>query len=155
KNRITNFRSYGIIAYESIYTDKSLFNTNIESNHIENIGRIDGQLTKKGMGIYLMKSKNSRIVNNTVINTLLGNDKSETLGSGAITLNGSINSLVSGNIIRKSNMYGITNAYAFNTPIIENTISDISKSAIYLINVNDLSIRNNNIYNSVETVFKG
>lgn len=154
-NTIRNCLSYGIIAYESDYTEKSLYRTTVESNIIENIGRVDGVKTKKGMGIYLMKSQNSRVANNQIRNTLLGNDKSETLGSGAITLNGALNCIVTGNIIDKSNMYGITNAYSFNSKISGNKISDINKSAIYLINVADVEISLNEIRNVQELVFKG
>ncbi len=154
-NTVRNCRAYGIIAYESDYTEKSLYRTTIRNNDIENIGRTDGKSTKKGMGIYLMKSQNSIIENNTVINTLLGNDRSETLGSGAITLNGALNSKVVGNTIERSQMYGITNAFSFNTDISNNIINGIQKSAVYFINVSDVRVNNNKIKSVNEIVFKG
>ncbi len=155
KNKIYNCLEYGIVAYESIYTDSSLSYTSIIGNHIENIAFTGYRKTKKGMGIYLMKSNYSLVKDNYLVNLLKDNDKSETLGSGAITLNGSFAANVSNNKIVNSFMYGITNALSFSSNIDNNSISDIKKSAIYLINVNNVNIKNNTIDKIDGVVFKG
>lgn len=154
-NKIANCLAYGIVAYESEYTDKSLFRTNIINNTVENIGEVGNKKTKKGMGIYLMKSQNSLVRNNKVINTLRNSDQSETLGAGGISLNGALNTIVEGNTIDNSFMYGIVNAYAFNSVIKNNTIKNTRKSAIYLINVNDLKIFENTIESANDVMIKG
>ncbi len=154
-NKVSNCLAYGIVAYESVYTDKSLFRTKIISNIVENIGEVDNKKTKKGMGIYLMKSQNSFVLNNKIINTLRNSDQSETLGAGGISLNGAINTIVKGNEIDNSFMYGIVNAYAFNSSIENNVIKNVRKSAIYLINVNDVKITENTIDSNNDVMIKG
>lgn len=154
-NKISNCLAYGIVAYESDYTDKSLFRTRIIGNTIENIGEVENKKTKKGMGIYLMKSQNSFVLNNKIYNALRNSDQSETLGAGSISLNGAINTIVQGNEIDKSFMYGIVNAYAFNSSIEHNVIRNIRKSAIYLINVNDIEISENIIDSNNDVMIKG
>ena len=111
--------------------------------------------TKKGMGIYLMKSQNSFVLNNKIYNVLRNSDQSETLGAGSISLNGAINTIVQGNEIDKSFMYGIVNAYAFNSSIEHNIIRNVRKSAIYLINVNDIEISDNTIDSNNDVMIKG
>ncbi|MDQ0067554.1 right-handed parallel beta-helix repeat-containing protein [Chryseobacterium lathyri] len=154
-NKIKGFRHYGIIAYESIYTDKSLSGTVITNNSVEDIGNWEGAKTYKGMGIYLMKSPNSRIISNKINNVLRSSDEKETLGPGAISVSLSPETIVSDNIIGNSYMYGIVSDYSFNSKFVNNQIKDIRKSGSYFINMNDVEISGNIFQNIGEVVIKG
>ena len=154
-NTIKNCLNYGVVCYESQATDVSLSNNKVLYNVIENIGEIGNRTTVKGMGIYLMKSHNSSIIGNKVCNTLRNSDKTETLGAGAISTSGSLNVTVSKNEIVGSNMYGYTNDYGFNSTFADNTIANVRKSAIYLINVSNIIVSNNKISSVGEVVLKG
>lgn len=154
-NVIQNVRNYGIVAYESVYTDKCLSEILIKNNTVKNVGEINPNKTVKGMGIYILKCSNSIVSNNKVFNTLINSDETETLSQGAIGISMSPNCLITDNVIEKSYMYGIFCDYSFNSKIINNQISNIRKSGIYLVNVNDVGISNNTFKDIQEVVFKG
>jgi len=154
-NYVANFTSYGIICYESQATDTSLTNNKILYNTVRNIGEIDNRETVKGMGIYMMKAIHSIVKGNKVYNTLRNSNQSETLGSGGITLSWAINSSVTDNIVDSSFMYGFVNACSFNTQYENNSVSNIRKSGMYFINVNDVTVESSTFKNIGEVVFKG
>ncbi|WP_349644563.1 right-handed parallel beta-helix repeat-containing protein [Chryseobacterium herbae] len=154
-NKISGFRHYGIIAYESVYTDKSLSGTVITNNTVENIGNWEGAKTYKGMGIYLMKSRNSKIIGNKIYNVLKSSDEKETLGPGAISVSLSPETIISDNVIENSYMYGIVSDYSFNSKFINNQIRDVRKSGAYFINMNDVDVMGNTFQNIGEVVIKG
>lgn len=154
-NTVKNFLSYGILSYESEYIDSTLMHTVIKNNYVQNIGAKNKKPTKKGMGIYLMKSFDCIVSGNKVINTLINSDQSETLPSGAIALNEAINCTVDSNYISNSAMYGFVNAYGFNSTFTRNNISNIKKSAIYLITTSNNKIENNNVSEIGDVIIKG
>ena len=154
-NNIKNCLNYGIVAYESIYTDLSLSGTQILNNFVENIGEIGNRTTKKGMGIYLLKSKDSKISGNTVKNAMKNSDRSETLGSGGISVIISPNTLVENNIVDGSAMYGIQSDYSFGSVFKNNKVSNTGRSGAYFINMNDVLIDGNTFRNCAAPVIKG
>ena len=154
-NIVKNCLNYGIVAYESVYTDVSLSGTQILNNFIENIGEIGSRKTVKGMGIYLLKSGDSKISGNTVKNTMRNSDRSETLGSAAISNSISPNTLVENNIVDGSGMYGIESDYSFGSIFSNNKISNTQKSGAYFINMNDVKIEKNIFINCEGPVIKG
>ncbi|PUB28532.1 parallel beta-helix repeat protein [Elizabethkingia sp. YR214] len=154
-NTISNLLAYGIIAYESKYVDNALNGTKITGNKISNIGEIGNNKTFKGMGIYLQKSHSSLVDSNIITNVLRNSDRSETLGQGAISLGASANVQATNNSISGSEMYGIVAAYADGSKIFNNKISNVRKSGIYLINLNNVIIQKNIFTNIQEVVFKG
>lgn len=154
-NKISNCLNYGIISYESVYTDISLTGSKILDNEIRNIGETGNRLTVKGMGIYLMKSMNSLVKGNKVYNTLRNSDKSESLPAGAISTSGSVNTTVENNIIDGSYMYGFVNDYSFNSNFNSNFVKNTRRSGAYFVNVNDVTVRDNHFENIGEVVFKG
>nr|WP_315026728.1 right-handed parallel beta-helix repeat-containing protein [uncultured Chryseobacterium sp.] len=154
-NKIKGLRHYGIIAYESVYTDKSLSGTVIMNNTVENIGNWPGAKTYKGMGIYLMKSPKSKIIGNKIYNVLKSSDEKETLGPGAISVSLSPETVVSDNIVDNSYMYGIVSDYSFNSKFTNNTVKNIRKSGAYFINMNDIEVLGNTFQNIGEVVIKG
>ncbi len=147
--------NYGIISYESVYTDVSLTGSKILDNEIRNIGETGNRLTVKGMGIYLMKSMNSLVKGNKVYNTLRNSDKSESLPAGAISTSGSVNTTVENNVIDGSYMYGFVNDYSFNSNFNSNFVKNTRRSGAYFVNVNDVTVKNNHFENIGEVVFKG
>ena len=154
-NTVRNCLNYGIVAYESVYTDVSLSGTQILNNFIENIGEIGSRKTVKGMGIYLLKSGDSKISGNTVKNTMRNSDRSETLGSAAISVSISPNAIVENNIVDGSGMYGIEADYSSGSIFRNNQISNSSRSAAYFINMNDVLVENNTFKNSEAPMIKG
>ncbi|RDI12179.1 right-handed parallel beta-helix repeat-containing protein [Flavobacterium sp. AG291] len=154
-NEISNCLSYGIVAYESAYTDVSLSGTIVKGNTIRNIGQVGEKTTVKGMGIYLMKSMDSKVSENKLYNTLRNSDKSETLGAGAIAISGAINAIVENNLIDGSGMYGFVNDYSFNFKFRNNTIKNTVKSGAYFINVSNGDIESNYFENIGAVVLRG
>lgn len=154
-NSIKNMRHYGIVSYESEDIDTTLNNTKILKNKIENIGENGSVKTVFGMGIYLMKSNNSLVKDNIIINTLKNSNETETLPAGSIAIHLSPSTIVDHNLIDASFMYGIVCSYSNNSTISYNKITDIRKSAIYLISENNIKIINNDISKVGEIVFKG
>lgn len=154
-NDVSNCRSYGILVYESIYNDTSLYGNKVWNNIVKNIGEINDQKTVKGMGIYFMKSYNSEVVGNKVYNTMNNSDETESLGPGAISLSLSQNSLIKDNFIDGSYMYGIVTDYSFGTKILNNTVQNIRKSGAYFINENDIVVSENIFRNIGQVVLKG
>ncbi|UEQ78727.1 right-handed parallel beta-helix repeat-containing protein [Chryseobacterium arthrosphaerae] len=154
-NKVSNCLNYGIISYESAYTDVSLTGTKILDNEIRNIGETGNRRTVKGMGIYLMKSMNSEVIGNKVYNTLRNSDQTESLGAGAIAISCAINAKVSNNLIDGSYMYGFVNDYSFNSNFSSNFVKNTRKSAVLFVNVNDVLVDKNHFENIGEVVFKG
>lgn len=154
-NKISGFRHYGIIAYESVYTDKSLSGTVITKNTVENIGNWEGAKTYKGMGIYLMKSRNSKIIGNKIYNVLKSSDEKETLGPGAISVSLSPNSIVEDNLVSGSYMYGITSDYSFDSKFNNNIIENTRKSGLYFMNMNNVEVSGNTLKNIGQVAIKG
>lgn len=154
-NKINNCRNYGIVVYESKDKDSTLSNNIVKLNTIHNIGEVSPKKTVKGMGIYLMKSYNSKVIGNKIYNTLINSDKSETLGAGAISISGSPNTIVDSNLIDGSYMYGIVSDYSFGSDFSNNTIKNIRRSGAYFINMSDITISNNKFENIGEVVLKG
>lgn len=154
-NQVYNCRSYGIISYESTYTDVSLHRTYIIDNTIKNIGEVGARKTVKGMGIYLQKSMNSIVKGNKIYNTLRNSDQTESLGAGSISISGSVNTIVDDNFIDGSFMYGFTNDYSFGSTFTNNTVENIRKSGAYFMNVNNVKVANNTFRSIGEVVFKG
>ena len=142
-NIISNFLSYGIVMYESDNDPFTLRGNNISYNKITNIGEINNNKTKKGMGIYLMKSHFTNISHNVLQNVLRNSDQSETLATGGIALNGTQGCKVMNNEIVSSNMYGIVTAYSFDTLLEKNKFGNTIKENLYFISNNDLKIYNN------------
>lgn len=154
-NTISNFLSYGVLFYETADDEFSLTNNSIIGNTITNIGEVGNKKTKKGMGIYLMKSHSTVIENNILDNVMRNSDKSETLASGAISINGGQNCTVVNNTILSSNMYGIVPAYAFNTIIESNKILQTARANLYFISCSDLVIQGNDFNSSSRDYIKG
>lgn len=154
-NKVSNCLNYGIISYESTYTDISLTDTKILDNEIRNIGEVGNKLTVKGMGIYLMKSMNSEVRGNKVYNTLRNSDQTESLGAGAIAVSCAINAKVDNNFIDGSYMYGFVNDYSFNSSFTSNFVKNTRRSGALFVNVNDVSVSRNHFENIGEVVFKG
>lgn len=154
-NTISNCRNYGIILYESIAKDSTLHDNIVRLNTIKNIGEVGLKKTVKGMGIYLMKSSKSTVVNNQIFNTLINSDKTETLGAGAISISGSPYTIVENNFIDGSGMYGIVSDYSFGSQFLNNTIQNTVKSGAYFINMNDVIISGNTFKKIGELVLKG
>ncbi len=154
-NNIQNLRNYGIISYESEFTDVNLSESIIDNNTIRNIGEVGRSKTPKGMGIYLMKSNNSLVSENKVYNTLRNSDQNETLSPGAISISASPNTIVRNNVVDGSFMYGITSDYSFNSKFINNIISNTRKSGAYFINMNNIIVKGNSFRNIGEVVLKG
>lgn len=154
-NTIENCLSYGILSYESQDDENTLTETTVSGNTVRNIGEIGNNKTVMGMGIYLMSSHNSKIIGNEIYNTLRNSNKTETLPAGAIALNSSTNTKIENNVVDNSNMYGYVNAYGFNSTFKNNTITNIEKSGVYLINVNDNIVADNTFKNIKEVVIKG
>lgn len=155
KNVIRNCLDYGIICYESTNTDTALLNSSVINNFVTNIGQIGNAQTVKGMGIYLMKSMNSVVYGNKVKNVLRNSDRSETLGAGAITISGAFNCKVENNEIDGSAMYGFVNNYSFNSTFVNNKVYRSDKSAVHLVNVSNVYIKNNLFKYINEVIFKG
>ncbi|WP_449437255.1 glycosyl hydrolase family 28-related protein [Pedobacter steynii] len=154
-NNIENCLRYGILAYASKDEPNVLSGTIISGNTIRNIGAVDGTKNNMGMGIYLMKSHNSSIKNNVVENTLINSDRTETLASGAISINNSIGCVVEDNDINGSGMYGIVNLYGFNCSIVNNRVKGIRKSGVFLKNANSVIISKNVFSDIGEVTIKG
>ncbi|WP_089755956.1 right-handed parallel beta-helix repeat-containing protein [Chryseobacterium soldanellicola] len=154
-NKISNCRNYGIILYESKDKDSTLSDNILRLNTIHNIGEVSPKKTVKGMGIYLMKSSKSKVIENKIYNTLINSDKSETLGAGAISVSVSPNTLVDGNLIDGSYMYGIVSDYSFGSDFTNNTVKNVRRSGAYFINMSDVTISNNRFENIGEVVLKG
>jgi len=153
-NNVKNCLRYGILAYNSIYTPITLKNTTINYNKVDNIGNRKSA-SPYGMGIYLMQSHYSTVKGNTVSNTLINTDNSETLPSGAIALNFSTYANVDSNVITDSHKYGISMALGFNSKITNNTIDKTIESGIYLINSNDVLVQKNTLRNIGKYNIKG
>ena len=122
---------------------------------MKNVGEVGTRTTVKGMGIYLMKSKNSRVFGNVVLNKLRNSDQTETLGSGAISISISTNTLVENNTIDGSYMYGLVSDYSFGSFFRNNTISNTRKSGAYFINMNNAEVSGNIFKNIGATAIKG
>lgn len=142
-NRISNCLRYGIVSYETSYEDSTLTETSIINNTISDIGAKDGTTNNMGMGIYIMKTHYAVIRGNRITNVLRNADKSETLGRGAIAINGAVGCMIENNVISKSGRYGIVCIYGFNTTIKGNKLSGITESGIYLRNTSGNNIENN------------
>ena len=155
RNKVFNCLNYGILSYESEYTDLHLYNTQIIDNYVKNVGEIGTRTTVKGMGIYLMKSKNSKVSGNVVLNTLRNSDQTETLGPGAISISISPNTFVEKNTIDGSFMYGLVSDYSFGSFFRNNTISNTRKSGAYFINMNNAEVSGNIFKNIGATAIKG
>jgi hypothetical protein len=154
-NKIMNLRSYGIISYVSKYAIESLSRTIIKNNEVKNIGEKYPDKTRKGMGIYVMGTYNAQILKNKVTNTLISRDKNETIGSGSISVSLSPFSLIDGNEINHSAMYGITSAYSFHSNFVNNKIKNVAKSGMYFVSMSDVLIENNILDSIGDSLFKG
>lgn len=154
-NTVKNCLNYGILAYESKYTDTALSETLIEHNNVEGIGEVGNNTTVKGMGIYLLKSIHSIVRYNTVTNTLRNSNQSETLPAGGIAISMSPKCTVEHNNISNSFMYGIAIDYSSGSSILNNNIANIRKSGIYLVNLNNVIISKNKIASTQESLIKG
>lgn len=154
-NKISNFRHYGIIMYESKDKDSTLNNNLIKNNVIRNIGEVNPKKTVKGMGIYLMKCSSSIVTGNSIYNTLRNSDETETLGAGAISISLSSNTEVSENLIDGSYMYGIVSDYSFGSRFIKNIIQNTRKSGAYFMNMNDIIVSGNTFRNIGAVIIRG
>ncbi|TWR28000.1 hypothetical protein FPZ42_01930 [Mucilaginibacter achroorhodeus] len=153
-NVIKNCLRYGIIAYNHVYTTMTLQSTSILYNKVSNIGNVNSS-EPWGMGIYLMQSHYSKVIGNTVSNTLLNTDNSNILPPGAISLNGCISSLVKDNSILNSQKFGIAISQSYNTNITNNIIDGVKKSGLYILNTSFNSITGNTIKNIGEYAVLG
>ncbi len=154
-NTVKNTKAYGIVTYEYQIVGNTMKRNIIRNNDISNIGEIGDNKTVKGMGIYLMTSVHAIIENNKVYNVLLNSDKSETLGAGAISVSLSPFCTVNNNNIDVSYMYGIVSDYSFNSSFTNNKISNVRKSGMYFINMNDVVVSGNSFTNIGEVSIKG
>jgi parallel beta-helix repeat protein len=154
-NHVKNCLRYGIISYETSYEDSTLTATSIIDNTVEQIGAKDGTTTNMGMGIYIMKTHYSIIRGNTITNVLRNADNTETLGRGAIAINGAVGCIIDSNTISNSNRYGIVCVYGFDTQIKYNKILGVKESGIYLRNTSGNSIEYNEFRDIGKLAIKG
>jgi len=154
-NRIKNCLKYGIISYETAYEDSTLTATSVIGNTIEHIGAPDGSTTNQGMGIYIMKTHNSVVSGNTINQAMVNADNTETLGRGAISINGAVGVKVENNIINNSGRYGIVVVYGFDDDIRNNKINGTAESGIYLRNTSGNDISGNELKNVAKYGIRG
>jgi hypothetical protein len=102
-----------------------------------------------------MGTYNAQILKNKVTNTLISRDKNETIGSGSISVSLSPFSLIDGNEINHSAMYGITSAYSFHSNFVNNKIKNVAKSGMYFVSMSDVLIENNILDSIGDSLFKG
>lgn len=155
KNHIRNCLRYGVISYETKYEDSTLTSTSVIDNVIEDIGAAPGTQNNMGMGIYIMKAHYSIITGNRVVNALRNADNSETLGRGAISVNGAVGCKIDNNTILHSGRNGIVCVYGFDTEICNNTIDGTIDAGIYLKNTNGNIIKNNDLKNIGKLLIRG
>lgn len=154
-NTVRNCLRYGIISYETSYEDSTLTATSIIGNTISNIGAKDGTTTNMGMGIYIMKTHYAVIKGNKIDHVLENADRTETLGRGAIAINGAVGCTITDNRISNSGRYGIVCIYGFNTVISNNKIMNVVESGIYLRNTSGNVIGNNEFRGITRLAIRG
>ncbi len=157
KNNIINrCSSYGIVFYETIPTpDGYTINKNeISNNVIKQIGNKMAAPSDKGMGIYLMKTKDSKVIGNEISETVNNNGASEPLPPGGIALNTALNCIIQSNTVDGSGKYGIIGVYCINLSLLKNNITNCGNSALYLNYANNVRITDNTIISKGKEAIK-